>query len=97
MARKRNKTPELTREQKLTVMVDQILKSEHITPMQIYDLILMGHQVYKPGMGIPQAHVWESILQGFKQNGRMYLNPYTMAVLVGRDSPEDSDFDELCT
>lgn len=95
MARKRNRTPELTREQKLTVMVDEILKSEHITPMQVYDLMLMGYQVYRQGVGIPQSHVWEAILQGFSQNGREYLNPWKMALLSGRDTPESADFNSL--
>jgi hypothetical protein len=95
MARKRKRMPELTREQKLTELVNYMLTCDSITPMQVYDLVLMGSQVYKPGMGIPQCHVWEAILQAFRQNGRCYMNPYQVAVLAGRARPEDADFESL--
>jgi hypothetical protein len=95
MARKRKQMPEPTREQKLTELVNQVLTCDQITPMQMYNLILMGSQVYKPGMGIPQSHVWEAILQAFRQNGRCYMNPYQVAVMSGRAHPEESDYHSL--
>lgn len=95
MARKRKKQAELTREQRLTIKVDEILKSVHMTPAQAYDMIVLGYQVYKSGLGLPHQVVWDAILQGFEKNGMTYLNPYKSASLAGRHHPEDDDFKDV--
>lgn len=95
MARKRKQQAELTREQRLTIKVDEILKSAHMTPAQAYDMIVLGYQVYQQGAGLPHDVVWAAILQGFENNGMTYLNPYKSARLAGRRYPEHDDFQDV--
>ena len=98
MARKRKKVAEPTFSQKLTTTVDALLSAEHITPMQVYEIMLMGHRAYKQGVGVPESTVLEAIITAFKQHDRHYLNPYQFPTLRGEpwDSrPTESDFDTL--
>ena len=63
--------------------------------MMVYDLLLMGHRVYKQGFGLPHEVVWKSILDAFRLYDRHYLSPGQMAVLHGRDKPELEDIEHL--
>jgi hypothetical protein len=97
MARKRKtKVVEPTREQRVTQIVNDILSAEAITPVQLYDLLLMGHRVYKQGVGIPECAVLDAILKAFAQHDRHYMNPYVMAQLRGeQNGPAETDFETL--
>ena len=96
MPRKRKtKVAEPTREERVTQIVYDILSAEKITPGQLYDLLLMGHKVYKQGVGIPECAVLDAILKAFVQHGRIYMNPHTMARLRGLDYALDADFETL--
>jgi hypothetical protein len=75
--------------------VSKLLGAETITPMMVYDILLMGHRVYRHGFGLPHDVVWKSIVNGFRDHNRHYLTPGQMAALHGRDNPEDPDFAEL--
>ena len=98
MARKRNKVAEPTTEQRLALLVDAMLSAEHITPMQIYEVMLMGHRVYRQGVGIPERVVLDAILSAFKQHHRHYMNPYQIAQLRGHSDlvgPTEMDWETL--
>ena len=82
-------------EELLTDRVCQLLAAETITPMQVYDLLLMGHRVYKKGLGLPHEAVWRGILTAFRDHERYYLSPGQMAMLHGREAPEPEDFAHL--
>lgn len=92
--RNREARPPSTEEQ-LTEKVTQLLGTETITPMMVYDLLLMGYKCYRSGMGVSQEVIWKSILNGFKDHERYYLTPGQHAALHGREQLEDEDYAEL--
>ena len=53
-------------EERLLEEVSKLLGAETITPMMVYDLLLMGHRIYKQGFGLPHEVVWKSILDAFR-------------------------------
>lgn len=75
--------------------VTQLLGAETITPMMVYDLLLMGHRCYRQGVGLPHEMVWKSILDGFRDHNRYYFTPGQMALLHGREEPNQEDFESL--
>ena len=95
--KRKNKVVEPTREQRVTQIVNDILSADKITPGQLYDLLLMGHQVYKQGVGIPEQVVLDSILSAFVQHDRHYMNPYQLAQLRGVLVPTQTDWESLST
>jgi hypothetical protein len=82
-------------EELLTEKVSQFLGAQNITPMMVYDLLLMGHRCYRQGLGLPHETVWKSILDGFRDHDRYYLTPGQNAALHGRDQPTEGDYAEL--
>lgn len=95
MGRRRKPKPlVLSRTELVELQVDQLLKAETITPKMVFDLLTLGSQLYKSGLGIPAYHVWEAVISGFKQNGREYLTPAQMSTLLGiSDDTSCSDDD----
>jgi hypothetical protein len=82
-------------EELLTEKVNEFLGAGIITPMMVYDILLMGNRVYKSGVGLPHEVVWKGILDGFRDHDRHYLTPGQMAALHGRENPDESDFNDL--
>lgn len=79
----------------MTEHVTKLLGASNITPMMVYDILLMGHRCYKSGMGLPHEAVWRAILNGFRDHERYYLTPGQMALLHGREEPATQDFEQL--
>jgi hypothetical protein len=82
-------------EELLTEHVSKLLGAGSITPMMVYDLLLMGHRVYRQGFGLPHEIVWKSILDAFMDHDRYYLTPGQIAILHGRTKPATEDMAEL--
>jgi hypothetical protein len=82
-------------EELLTERVSQLLGAGSITPMMVYDILLMGHRVYKQGVGLPHEAVWKSILDAFRDHDRHYLTPGQTATLYGKKELEIKDMEYL--
>jgi len=95
--RKNKKVREPTVEEQIRARVGDLLVTDNITPMLVYNLLLIGHRIYKQGIGIPTEHVWRSITGAFADNGRHYLTPGQIAALWDKEVLDDSDFDQLRT
>lgn len=93
--RKNRKVEPPSREERLTEQVSHLLGAKTITPMMVYEILLMGYLCYKPGLGLPHEVVWRSIVDGFKKHDRHYFTPGQMALLHGRDEPSEEDFESL--
>lgn len=94
MARKR-KVKEPTLRERITQDVHKLLTCNVITPRQVYDLMLLGSRMYRQGVGIPEFHVVDAILEAFEKQNRHYLNPYQSAQLRDADAPELVDWESL--
>ena len=93
--RKNRAAPPPSIEELLTEKVTQLLGAGTITPMMVYEILLMGHRAYKQGVRLPHEVVWRSILNGFGDHDRHYLTPGQMAALHGREIPIEEDFVDL--
>ena len=93
--RKRQAERPPSTEELLTEQVSKLLAAKTITPMQVYELLLMGHKCYRSGMGLQGGTVWEGILDAFRDHERYYLSPGQMAVLHGRARPDPEDHEHL--
>lgn len=93
---KRRKNPPPSTKELLYQQVTGLLVEPTVTPMQVYNLLVMGHRVYKQGMGLPlREAVWKSILDAFRDQGRYYLSPGQLAQLRDEPNPTDDDWATL--
>jgi hypothetical protein len=84
-------------QQLLTERVGQLLAAQEITPMMVFDMLLMGHRVYSWNGNMTTEGVWKSILDAFRDHERYYLTPEQMANLNGREKPLPQDHEHLET
>ena len=84
-----------TVEEEIRSKITELLNTETITPMLVYEVLLVGHRMFKQGVGIPVDHVWTSILSAFADGDRHYPTPGQTSVLFGKEMLEPEDLDYL--
>ena len=87
----------LTREEKIVQQTTRMLTASTITPAMVFDMLTLGSEVYRSGLGLPWEHVIEHVLKAFRQQGREYLHPCQMAALKNRHDCEEDDWHHLET
>jgi len=94
--RRKNQTSRPPSNQELLIeQVSQLISTETITPMMVYDILLTGHRIYMQKIVLPHEVVWKSIIDGFRYHDRHYLTPGQTAMLYGKQQLETQDMEYL--
>jgi len=93
--RKNRATRPPSTEELLTEQISKLLGADTITPMTVYDLLLVGHRVHRHGTDLPHEVVWKSIVDAFGDHDRYYLTLGQTATLRGWPNSEAKDLVEL--
>ena len=95
MSRRRKRARPPTVEEQIRARVSDLLTVSNITPMLVYDLLLLGHRMYRSGMGIPTEQVWRAIAGAFADCDRYYLTPGQTAQLFDQELLKPKDLEYL--